>query len=145
MSRRPRDTRPDYRFRRDRQHWTYNNASDTGFPIEGALRVKLDQDDPQMIGPEQWWQAKSVSTLYLRAAFHTTQTRAEVFWSVPGKGFSPERSVSFDIVPDGKYHTYAVDLASSPSYSGTITGLRLDPVPEGSPGEIVEIASLSWR
>jgi hypothetical protein len=145
VSRRPRDTRPDYHFRRDRQHWTYSNASDTGFPVQSALRIRLGRDDPQMIGPEQWWQAKEVPTLYLRAAFRTTQTRAEVFWSVPGEGFSAERSLTFEIIPDGKFHIYAIDLASSPKYTGTITGLRLDPVPSGARGETMDIASLSWR
>lgn len=145
LSRRPRDTRPDYHFRRDRQHWTYVNATDTGFPLENGLHVKLEQDDPQIIGPEQWWQAKEVPTLYMRAAFHTSQTRSEVYWNVPGQSFAPERSISFDIIPDGKFHTYSVDLASSPKYTGTITGLRLDLVPSGKTGDYCDLLSLSWR
>lgn len=145
VSRRPRDTRPDYRFHTDRQHWYYVNAEDTGFPPRNGLHVKLEQGDPQMIGPEQWWQAKEVPVLYLRAAFHTSQDRAEIFWSVPGQGFAPERSLSFQIRPDGRFHTYAVELASSPTYTGTIAGLRLDPVPAGQQGDYVQVASLSWR
>ncbi len=31
------DTRPDYRFSRDRQHWIFVNAVDSGFPIQGSL------------------------------------------------------------------------------------------------------------
>ncbi|MCS6774944.1 MAG: hypothetical protein RMJ43_13840 [Chloroherpetonaceae bacterium] len=145
VSRRPRDTRPDYRFRTDRQHWYYVNAEDTGFPPRNGLQVKLEQEDPQMIGPEQWWQAKDVPVLYLRAAFHTSQDRAEIFWSVPGQGFAPERSLSFQIRPDGRFHTYTIELASSPAYTGTISGLRLDPVPAGRKGDYVQVASLSWR
>lgn len=145
VSRRPKDTRPDYHFRRDRQGWTYQNTADTGLPRQGRLRVLLEQNDPQLMGPEQWWQAQNAPSLYLRAAFRTTQTRAELFWSVPGKGFDAERKVEFDIIPDGKFHIYTIDLASSPRYTGTITGLRLDPVSTGAPGEYMDIASLSWR
>ena len=143
---RARDTRPDYVFTHDRQHWTYVNASDAGWPLQGALRAHLDQNDPQMIGPEQWWSAVSVPKLTLRAAFHTHQKRAELFWSVLGKpGFAGERSVSFDVIPDGKVRFYTIDLAAKPTYSGTITGLRFDPVPAGEKGDFADIVSLSWR
>lgn len=143
---RPRDTRPDYVFTGDRQHWKYVNADDAGWPLQGAVRVHLNQNDPQMIGPEQWWPAASVPKLNLRAAFHTHQHRAELFWAVLGKdGFSAERSISFEIIPDGKMHTYTVDPAAIPSYTGTITGLRFDPVPAGEKGDYVDIVFLSWR
>jgi hypothetical protein len=143
---RPRDTRPDYVFAHDRQHWTYVNAHDAGWPLQGALRVHLDQNDPQMIGPEQWWSADSVPHLTLRAAFHTHQKRAELFWSLLGKpGFAAARSLNFDVIPDGQYHTYTLDLAAVPTYTGTITGLRFDPVPTGEKGDYADITSLSWR
>ncbi len=143
---RPHDPRPDYQFTRDRQHWTYQNADDTGWPLKGAVRVRLEQNDPQMIGPEQWWDAKTTPKLTLRAAFHTHQTRAELFWSVLGQsGFSGERRLNFGIIPDGKYHDYTLDLAAIPTYTGTITGLRFDPVPAGEKGDYADIAFLSWR
>ena len=142
----PQDTRPDYVFTHDRQHWNYVNANDAGWPLKGALHVNLDQPDPQMIGPEQWWTASSVPKLTLCAAFHTHQTKAELFWSVVGtKGFAADRVVSFDIIPDGKVHTYTIDLASAPTYKGTITGLRFDPVDGGEKGAYADIFSLSWR
>lgn len=143
---RPHDTRPDYRFTRDRQHWKYLNADDAGWPLKGSLRVHLDRNDPQMIGPEQWWSAAAMPKLTLRAAFHTHQTTAEIFWGTLGKGgFPAENSVRFEIIPDGKMHTYTIDLASSAHYTGAITGLRFDPVPNGEKGDYVDIAALSWR
>ena len=146
VTHRPLDTRPDYLFSHDRQHWKYANAADAGRPLHEALRVHLDQNDPQMIGPEQWWAAASVPKLTLRAAFHTHQKRAELFWSVLAKeGFSADRSVHFDILPDGKIHTYTIDLAANPTYAGMITGLRFDPVPAGEKGDYADIYSLSWR
>lgn len=146
VTHRSRDTRPDYSFAHDRQHWTYVNAHDAGWPLQGGLRVHLDQNDPQMIGPEQWWAASSAPKLTLHAAFHTHQKRAELFWSVLGRqGFSGDRSLSFDIIPDGKEHTYTLDLAAVPTYTGTITGLRFDPVPAGEKGDYADIYSLSWR
>jgi hypothetical protein len=146
VTHRPRDTRPDYVFDHDRQHWTYVNSDDAGWPIRGALRVHLEQGDPQMIGPEQWWTASSMPHLTLRAAFHSRQKVAELFWRVVGKqGYSADRKLRFEITPDGKYHTYTLDLAAVPTYSGTITGLRVDLLDGGEKGAYADVASLSWR
>ncbi|HET6384692.1 MAG TPA: hypothetical protein VFJ58_14965 [Armatimonadota bacterium] len=143
---RVRDPRPDYRFERDRQHWHYINAHDSGFPIKGHLHVIMDQNDPEFIGPGGWWDAKDVPRLYLRAAFHTAETGAELFWSTAGHDqFSEDRSIHFTIKPDGKTRTYVLNLAASPQYTGNITGLRLDPVPAGRPGDFADVYSLGYR
>jgi hypothetical protein len=148
---RPTDPRPDHDFERDRRHWWYVNASDAGSPIRGGLRVALDRDDPEMIGPEGCWQAESAPKLYIRAAFHVGpeppgNTNGEVFYRVPGQpGFSADRHVVFPIVPDNVFRTYEVDMASSPNYRGVITGLRFDPVMAGSPGNYVDVVFISCR
>jgi hypothetical protein len=67
------DDRPDYHFAHDRQHFSaFVNATDNGWPISGALHVNIDQIDPSLIGPEQWWQARDVPRLYVTAAYHTS-------------------------------------------------------------------------
>ena len=142
---RVKDTRPDDRFDRDRRHWIYHNARDSGFPIAGGLRIKTTGDEPQLIGPEQWWRAEDVPKLFIRAAFRTRGDRVQVFWSVPGQGFSPGRRVELTIRPDGMLRTYEVDLAAAPGYRGTITGLRLDPPDASGPDDEVRLESISWK
>ncbi len=144
-ARRLNDSRPDYHFRHDRQHWILSGVADTGFPIEGCLCLTNGPRGPQLISPEQWWRADEVPRLYVRAAFRTRSDRAAIFWSVPQGGFSGERRLEFVIRPDGEFHDYALDLASVPTYRGTITGLRLDPTDSLGPGDEVRIASISWR
>lgn len=146
----PRDMRPDHRFdvrrfEEDRQHFRYVNARDTGLPFKGGLRVLLDQRDPQIWLPAGRWEAGALPVVYVTAAFHTQDTLAEVFWSMPGETFSASRRVGFAVIPDGEFHTYAVHLDSSREYRGVITGLRLDPGNGGRPGEYVDIASISYR
>ncbi len=145
VAHRPVDPRPDYRFTKDRQHWIYADMTDAGFPIEGGLKLHPGKLDPEMIGPEQHWPADSVPRLFIRAAY-TRPGRAEVFWSVAGKpGFSPERKVAFDVIPDGAFHSYEIDLGSHPEYRGTITGLRFDPVSSGVAGEVVKVELISAK
>jgi hypothetical protein len=143
------DDRPDYQFARDRQHFWLVNATDAGWPISGALHINLNQNDPSIIGPEQWWQATDMPRLYITAAYHTSGTSANVFWStpgwLPGQRFSGEHSVGFTVIPDGQFHTYTVDLASSPTYQGTIAGIRFDPSDGNDPNGYVDIAAITWR
>ena len=142
----PKSTVPDYQFKSDRQHWRYANATDTGWPIAGELRVRLKQNDPQIIGPAGFWPALDAPRLYIRAAFHTGDTHAEVFWTRSDEtAFSEAKALTFAAIPDGQFHTYAVDLSASPEYRGIITGLRLDPEPAGRPGDEVRLKSISFR
>jgi len=144
------DTRPDIhfaldRFQEDRQHVGYVNASDTGLPFRGGLHVRLDRRDPQIWLPLSRWDAASMPVLYVRAAFRMHDSEANVFWAIPGEGFSEDRRLGFPVVPDGQFRDYAFDLATSPAYAGTVTRLRLDPGNGGVPGDFVEIAAISYR
>ena len=142
----PKSSLPDYRFAKNRQHWWYANAEDTGFPIKDCLRLKVEKDDPQMFGPEGCWEAKDAPTIFIRATYRTTNQTAELFWeSAEKSGFRSEQSVKFAIVPDGKPRTYEVDLSTSPTYRGTIRRLRFDPVETGRAGETVDVEFISAK
>ncbi len=135
------DPRPDDSFHHNRRHWIYQGIRDAGFPPSGGLRLRPTTGDPQMIGPETWWKAETMPKLSIRGAFQGPGDRLEVFWSIPGAGFSGDRLASTKIQPDGVLRTYSIDLSASPGYRGTITGLRIDP-PSGAEARIV---SISWR
>ena len=144
------DSRPDYhfdldRFQEDRRGFTYLNAMDEGLPIRGSLHVKLDEVDPQIYPPEGHWDASEMPVLYIRAAFHTHDATGAVFWSGPGQDIDGSRVVLFPTIPDGQFHTYAVDLAASPDYTGTIAHLRFDPGDGGVADDWVEIAWISFQ
>jgi hypothetical protein len=142
---RPKSALPDYRFASDRQHWWFLNAKDTGYPIEGHLRVEVEKSDPQMYGPEGYWDAKDAPILYIRAAYRTKNKIAEVFWETTDRpGFPPEQSVRFAVEPDGDLRTYEVNLSQSPSYRGQIRRLRFDPVEGGEVGDFVDVESISF-
>jgi len=143
---RPKTNLPDYYFINDRQHWWFQNAEDTRYPIKERLRLKVENDDPQLYGPEGLWDAKDVSKLYVRAAYHTKNTTAALFWETSEKpGFRSDQCVTFVIVPDGKSRTYDVDLSASPFYRGKIRRIRFDPVEMGGAGEFVDVEFISTK
>ena len=145
----PRRPGPEYLFDADRQHWFCRNTSDAGFPMEGVMRVSLAASDPVMIGPPCGFYAADVPTLYIGAAYQVNGPRtAELYWERNNEGttegvFRSSQRLQFAVIPDGRYHTYALDLASSPAYTGLITQLRFDPAASGQSGEYVEVRSIS--
>jgi hypothetical protein len=139
------DSRPHYIFKRDRQHWTYMNASDGGWPVKGSLEVKTNSTDPQMISPYRQFAASSVPTLYIRAAFSGRGGEAQLFWATSkAPEFSEAKSIRFPVVPDGSLRSYHLDLAGQPSWKGNIIALRFDP-PGGGPAGKMEICAISWQ
>jgi hypothetical protein len=150
----PRPQPPHYVFSKDRQRWYYVNARDTGWPIRGELNIDLGANDPYLTGPAEFWQAAEAPTLYIRAAYEVKAPgKGQVFWrrhtaaqaGVRRRGSDNARSVTFDIIPDGQYHTYAVKLSDSPEYRGAITGLRFDPIAAGKPGDRVRVKSIGFK
>ncbi len=145
MAGRNKDSRPDYHFTHDRQHWIYHEASDAGFPIDRGLRIKLGTKPAALIGPEEWWRAEDVPMLHIRAETKTHRRPLALLWSTPNASFAADRRVEFAIQANGKMQTYEVSLAASSGYRGTITGLRLDIGQADSTDDTVNIESISWK
>jgi hypothetical protein len=137
---------PNYRFEKDRQHWHYANAQDTGWPISGELKVSMAHSNPQLVGPDGFWHADMAPTLHVSAAFPKGIESLRVFWSrtdVPG--FAESRVLNFKVIGDGMMHDYSFELSKNPEYKGIITGIRLDPETAGLPGSYVKVKRVGFR
>jgi len=139
-------TLPDYHFGKDRQHWRYINAQDTGWPISGELKVSMAHSNPQLVGPEEFWHAGAAPTLHVTAAFPKGIDTVRVFWSrTDAPGFAESRVLNFKVIGDGAMRDYTVGLSKSPEYRGVITGLRLDPETNGLPGSYTEVTRIGFK
>lgn len=134
---------PAWRFERDRQHWTVRDATDQGFPLDGAWRIKLGDKTPRLQSGVRCWRADDAPGMRLRIAYTGPGTSIRVFWKRLGDGsFDSQRSLSIPLNADGTFHTYPLDLKSSPNYRGLITGLALDPVHQPQPNGTIAIQSI---
>ncbi len=134
---------PSWTFAHDRQGWHYTHATDTGWPVQDHLHMNLDQDDPQALSPQTFWQAADAPYLIIDAAFHTQQKQATLMWQPLGEaGFSPANMMAFPIVADGEFHRHVVHLGSSPAYQGALLRLRFDPVGNAEPGAWMKLRSV---
>ena len=68
---------------------------------------------------------------------------ARIYWKRLGdEPFDRERSVPLELAGDGKVRSQAVQLGSSPSYSGLITGLAIELGPQSLPGQTLTLHSI---
>lgn len=133
---------PEWTFNTNRAGWSYVNAGDSGWPVKDALDVQLDRPDPQVTGPYCFWRAEDAPYMIFTAAFKTTEHTATIYWQPWGGGFDQPDSVDFPVQSDGEFHEYIVKLAGAPAYHGGMIRLRLDPEPNGAPGDRVRIRSV---
>ena len=139
---------PDWKFENDRQHWTYQAASgrgtDAGWPINGFIELDLEKQGLAAISPPTLWQAEDAPVLFIEAAFKTERKEAAVGWSYydsqnHNPDFKPENHLHFEIIGDGEFRTYRVDLSAAKSYREALSYLYLKPVLQPEKGAWVKI------
>jgi hypothetical protein len=136
-------TPPRWHFVHDRQHWAVRNATDQGFPLKGAWRVKFGTERPHLESAVQCWSAQDAPFLHLKVAYTGSAFAARVFWRrLDDDKFDEKKSRSMDLVPDTKFHVYNVKLAGSAEYRDLITGLAIEPVSQSHAGDELAIESV---
>jgi len=131
-----------FKFDTSRSHWYYENTTDAGWPIKGALAVHLNQK-AALQSPDIFWDAKDAPVLTIVAAYHGKATSARVYWKKFNRDFDTN-GIAFPVISDGKYHTYHVKLHSAATYTGAMEGLKFLPDAGGNsqPGDMVYVKSI---
>jgi hypothetical protein len=114
-------------------------------PADDGWHIRTDGTDAQLVSLGLEVDPATTTYMALQMSVHTGNrmgTRGQLFWRSGNDGFSEDKSVFFDVVPDGLENLYLLRLASFPSWSWSdlVTGLRLDPV--DSAGAEVVIRSI---
>ncbi|MCA9446086.1 MAG: hypothetical protein KC931_03150 [Candidatus Omnitrophica bacterium] len=140
------DRKPDYFFKSDRQHCVYRGAEDQGWPIEGEIRLTASQKNPLVIGPTEFWKAEDMPTISIDMAYQGESKKGRVLWKTfADQSFKEERSVDFEIDPDGEFHTYSIALSEHSEYQGALLGIGVHPALDMKEGDTVRIRSISYR
>ena len=136
-------TPPAWRFSKDRQHWTMRGATDEGFPLHGAWRLTFGAKMPHFESAIECWRAEHAPALDLELASTGQATSLRVFWKrLDDDHCDTKKSLTLALRPDGRFHHYHLDLASSPEYRDLIIGLAIEPVTQPPPGEKLAIKSI---
>ncbi len=136
-------TPPAWRFVKDRQHWTLRNATDDGFPVNGAWRIKFGANKPHLASAIQCWRAETAPSMELEIGYRGPAMTVRIFWKrLDDDKYDTRKSLALDLNPDGKIHKYHLDLASSPEYRDLIIGVAVEPIAQPRLGEELVIRSV---
>ncbi|NIJ09057.1 hypothetical protein FHS31_002687 [Sphingomonas vulcanisoli] len=75
------DRRPDVRFVSDRQHWTYINARDSGWPIKGSLKVDTTSGTSELVSSPTFFPALAVQSIFVAGAFSGKAGAVRLYWA----------------------------------------------------------------
>lgn len=73
---------------------------------------------------------------YFRIVYKATATTEKAkgqlyFLTETDKEWNEKKAVNFEIIPDGEYHEYLVNMTGCANWKGTITSFRIDPIERG--------------
>ena len=136
-------TPPAWQFVKDRQHWTMRSATDQGFPLHGAWQIKFGDKKPRLESATRCWRAEKATAMDLELAYTGQATTARISWKrLDDDKYDAKKSLPLELNPDGKLHTYHLDLASSPEYHDLIVAVAIEPISKPRPGEEMAIKSI---
>lgn len=147
---------PQWNFAADRQHFTFENALDNGWPIQDGLRLKLSDKTSCVNSPFLFWKADQAPKLRIRAAFKTSGSILRIRWREYNsriftsdawaqwqrEWWNDERSATFNIKNDGTEEEYVIDLSAHRAYAGALSGIRLE-LPSSKAGDEVSVKSIA--
>lgn len=122
----PQAPEPQWEFNQsgDACGWTAASGVAPLVVKDGLLQVRVTGPDPFIVAPGLGLDASVVRGVVVR--LRTTAPDMQVFFSVAGKGFGPERYCRFRVPADGEFHEARVDMRSNGDWDGIIDALRLD-------------------
>lgn len=95
--------------------------------INGCLITQSTGSDPYMISPKINISAKDHPIIQIRMKV-SAGNYAELYFVTNSDGtFDETKVLRFDVIADGQFHTYNLDMSKLSKWNGTITQIRLDP------------------
>lgn len=127
---------PAWSFAKDRQGWSYVDATDTGWPVRGVLDIRPTKG-AQIVGPPVAWQAAQGRRVTVRGRVSAVPQVALLWRPLDGKDFVGDAQAVVKVQPGTGVQDLTFDLSNCPDYRGLITQLRLDPQADGAAARVV--------
>ena len=96
---------------------------------DGLLLGRSTGRDPVLQVPGMQVEASRLHRLTFRLRTDRNQ-RVQIFWATTLAAMNGDASLGIEVVGDGQFHDYEVDLAQTPHWRGVVTILRIDPATE---------------
>ncbi|MFP6581285.1 MAG: hypothetical protein VCD00_01875 [Candidatus Hydrogenedentota bacterium] len=125
-----------------RQSWVVEDCEED-WSRNGFWSIYPNGMNPQLIGPDSFWEASEVDAICIRAAFNTGTTIATLQWE--GFGDGSGGSVDFPIVSDWRMRDYTVNLKGLEGYEGTCKRLSFSFMTDSGAGRVIVFESIDFE
>jgi hypothetical protein len=119
--------------------WSAVNVSATAVH-DGIFFIDPAGSDPNIVSATLSVAASSYNTVIVRMASNALDPFGNVFFRTQSENFySADKRVEFSVqncslCGNASFITYTINMTSNPKWTGTITGIRIDPANDGKSG-----------
>ena len=125
----------------DKEGWLPHNTEAWSVQTDGRFIINPGPADPLIEQPYISLDATFYNTININMASNAPDGVGAIYFTTSdSKEFSEDKKVDFEVNNDGNWHGYSIFLGSQPLWTGTITGIRIDPADYGrEEGEVDSI------
>ena len=125
----------------DKEDWLPHNTEAWSVQTDGRFIINPGPADPLIEQPYISLDATFYNTININMASNAPDGVGAIYFTTSdSKEFSEDKKVDFEVNNDGNWHGYSIFLGSQPLWTGTITGIRIDPADYGrEEGEVDSI------
>ena len=125
----------------DNEGWLPHNIEAWSVQTDGRFIINPGPTDPLIEQPYISLDATLYNAVNINMASNAPDGVGAIYFTTSdSKEFSEDKKVDFDVNNDGDWHDYSIFMGSQPLWTGTITGIRIDPADYGrEEGEVDSI------
>ena len=125
----------------DKEDWLPHNTEAWSVQTDGRFIINPGPADPLIEQPYISLDATFYNTININMASNAPDGVGAIYFTTSdSKEFSEDKKADFDVNTNGNWHDYSIFMGSQPSWTGTITGIRIDPADYGrEEGEVDSI------
>ncbi len=127
----------------DFEGWTGFNDWDSASVINGVLEGRSSGNDAYVYSPPVWINTHRQRAITIEMSVDQGNLAQLFFNRETDPLFDGEKTVPFEVIPDGDLHEYELHLRGTDAYRGIVTQLRIDPTMiEGATFRVSEVQIL---
>ena len=116
----------------DNESWSPHNIDAWSVEPDGRFRIDPGPTDPWIEQPSISLDATFYNVININMASNAPDGVGAIYFTTSDSPeFSEDKKVDFNVNNDGKWHDYSIFMGSQPLWTGTITGIRIDPADYG--------------
>ena len=125
----------------DNESWSHHNIDAWSVETDGKFRIDPGPTDPWIDQPYISLNSTIYNAVNINMASNAPDGVGAIYFTTSESSeFSEDKKVDFDVNNNGEWHDYSIFMGSQPMWTGTITGLRIDPADYGrKEGEVDSI------